>query len=109
MESFTANAAAKRIATAPTHVVQRAPIRCSRLGPAAGGIAGGGVAGAAASAELHAGTTFGTGSMSGAGASAGSGVVIGSGAGVGSDAVVASGAGAAGAPRAACCSSVHTR
>src|SRR5215468_6484913 len=103
MESFTANAAAKRIATAPTHVVQRAPIRCSRLSPAVGGMtgagsgtAGGGVAGAAASAEFHAGTTSGAGSMTRGDTSAGSGVAIVSGADVGSGAVVASGAGAEG-------------
>ena len=44
MDHFTKKEAAKRMATTPTQVVQRAPMRCSRSGLGAGAGAGGGAA-----------------------------------------------------------------
>ena len=42
MDHFTKKEAAKRMATTPTHVVHRAPIRCSRSSRGAGAGASGG-------------------------------------------------------------------
>src|SRR5262244_1489284 len=107
MESFTAKAAAKRMATTPTHVVQRAPMRCSRFGVDAEagvttGVGPGAIGGDTGGAIVPWGrgaTGVQTRARTGAGSmKAGAG----SGAGIGSGGAVGAGGGATGAPRAAC-------
>ena len=110
MDHFTANDAAKRMATTPTQVAQRPPIRCSRSSRGDGAGPDGAGAGATASrvevaAAVSAGARVGSGAEGGA-ETTGSGPVDIEGDGTSEGVGDTSGLGARGWD---CCSRVQTR